>query len=159
MKLALLNLPAEDLVGQLASGAGAASGGTVDIRVKGKIENRGGAWVDLPVAVTLRNSTINFSGQKIPVKNLEIPVRVTGPLDNLGIQVNEEKLFASLSKAAGGALANKAKGMVGQELEKAAGGLMSQIGDKVGGEKTDGDSEGLLESIGGAKGLGGFLGK
>jgi uncharacterized protein (TIGR03546 family) len=159
MKIVLLNLPADDLVGQLASGEGAATGGTVDIRVKGRIENRGGAWVDLPVAVTLRNSMINFSGQKIPVKNLQIPVRVTGPLDNLGIQVNEEKLFASLSKAAGGALANKAKGIVGQELDKATGGLMSQIGDKVGGEKTDGDSEGLLESIGGAKGLGGFLGK
>jgi hypothetical protein len=164
LKVVLLNLPADDLVEQLASGAGVASGGTVDIRVEGNIEDKGGAWVDLPVAVTLRNSTINFSGQKIPIKRMEIPVRINGPLDNLGILLSEEKLFVSLSKAAGGALADKAKGMVGEELEKATSGLMSQIGEKVSGEKLSVDkagenSGGLLDGIGGAKGIGRLFGK
>jgi hypothetical protein len=102
------------------------------------------------VAVTVRNTTVKFSGQNLPIDRLEVPVRVRGPLDNLSLIVNEQAIFASLSKAAGGVLQGKAKALVTQELDKATGGLMKQA---------EGEAGGLLKGLGGKKGIGGLFGQ
>ena len=150
VKIALSNLPTDELAGQLSANPGTVSGGTVDILVEGQIEDKGGAWLDLPVAVTVRNTTVKFSGQNLPIDRLEVPVRVRGPLDNLSLIVNEQAIFASLSKAAGGVLQGKAKALVTQELDKATGGLMKQA---------EGEAGGLLKGLGGKKGIGGLFGQ
>jgi len=148
--IALTNLPTDALADQLSSKHGKVSGGTVDIRLEGNIEDRQGAWIDLPLTITANNTTVTFSGQNLPVDQLEIPVRLRGPLDNFEITVDEEAVFASLSRAAAGVLEDKAKALVSKELNKATGGLIEGAG---------GESGGLLDKIGGKKGIGGLFGR
>lgn len=136
VKLALTDLSAAGLGGQLAQ-KGALSGGAVDVTLDGEIQDRGGAWVDLPVGVTVKNAQIKFSGQDLPIKRLDVPIRLRGPLDNPAIIVNEKRLSDSLAKAAQGALKSKAKAMAKKKLK-------NKLNDKLGGK-----ADGLLDGLGG----------
>ncbi len=148
LELILRGLPAEDWVDEIsAAGGGALSGGTLDLRLDGAIEDRGGAWIDLPVAITIRDTTIRFSNQLLDIDRLEVPVRIRGPLENPSILVNEEKLFASLTRVAGEMLGNRAREIATQKIQE-------KMGDRLGDRSRE-----LLDGLGGKKGIGGLFGQ
>jgi len=150
LRLVLTDLPAEDLAGSLEALTGKVRGGKVDLRVEGDIENRNGAWIDFPVAITLKDSSVRFSGREIPIDRLDVPVQLRGPIDDLDINVNQDTLVASITKAAAGALPGVALDMVGKGMGKATGGLSDKVGEEAGG---------ILDELGGKKGIGNLFGR
>ncbi len=111
---------------------------------------RNGAWIDFPVAITLKDSSVRFSGREIPIDRLDVPVQLRGPIDDLDINVNQDTLVASITKAAAGALPGVALDMVGKGMGKATGGLSDKAGEEAGG---------ILDELGGKKGIGNLFGR
>jgi hypothetical protein len=119
-----------DAIGQQLKTAGTApiQGGTIDFEAKGTWNQGGLGTVDLPFQVTLRNTTLALPGVGKPEKidRLELPLHVTGPLDDPRILFREKDLAAALVAAGKGKLAGK----LGQELDKH---VPEDVKDQVGG--------------------------
>jgi uncharacterized protein (DUF2062 family) len=119
-----------DAIGQRLKTAGAApiQGGTIDFEAKGTWGKGGLGTVDLPFQVTLHNTMLALPGVGKPEKidHLELPLRVTGPLDDPRILFRQEDLAKALVAAGKGKLAGK----LGQELDKH---VSEDVKDKVGG--------------------------
>jgi hypothetical protein len=130
-------LPVDKVADQLAfGGTRPIQGGTIDLDGDGLWKTAGGVYVDLPLVITLKNTTIAVAGgQSTEVKELVIPVQVRGSLDNPQIIVNNEQLTKALAKAGVSAVTKKVR----DEVEKKVG---DEIKDKLGDK-----SQGLLKGI------------
>jgi hypothetical protein len=136
--LAWKGLPA-DAIGQRLKTAGAApmQGGTIDFETKGTWGADGPGTMDLPFKVTLRNTTLALPGVGKPQKidRLELPLRVTGLIDDPRVLFREEDLASALTAAGQAELAKRLdkelEGRVPDDLKKQAGGLLDKLtGDK-----------------------------
>ena len=124
-------LPADDaLSGIKLGGSQPIQGGTIDITTDGGWKNQDGEMhVNLPVTVTLKNTTVILPqlGQT-KMDSIALPVELSGPLDNPKVKV-DTKAFTDVAIEAGkGILKNK----LNTEIQK-------QLGDNV--------PEGLLDGL------------
>ncbi|MBL4576788.1 MAG: hypothetical protein JKY51_11970 [Opitutaceae bacterium] len=112
-------------------------GGTVDIFIDGTLSSTDS---NLPVTLTLHNTTFSLGGRDTKIAELAIPVTIHGPIDNPSIKVDSSQfknLFLSAGKAE---LSNR----LSDELQK-----------QLGGESKEGqDGKDAVSNL-----LGGFLKK
>jgi len=129
-----------DAIGRQLKVAGTAPirGGTIDLAAKGTWGAGGPGTIDLPFQVTLHDTTLALPGVDKPQKidHLELPLRVTGALDDPRILFREEDLAAALVAAGRAELADKVgkkiDEYVPEDVKKQAGGLLDRL---KGGEK------------------------
>lgn len=143
LQLHLRGLPADAIGQQLgaATGTPPIRGGTVDVDASGTWTRGAAAWIDLPLSVTVRDSTIAIPGaQPTQVSTLVIPIGVRGPMDDPRIVIEDKALADALVKAGAGELADRVQGELGNAIGKVGGKENEPVGDTI------------------KKGLGGLLG-
>jgi uncharacterized protein (TIGR03546 family) len=150
-------LPVDRIADSLSvGGQSPVSGGTLDVELDGRWAG-GVGHLDLPLAVTLHDSTLHLGGRDAKVASFTLPIGLRGPLDGLRLTIDDDHLVEAL-KAAGAAelsrrvdeerdkLMEKASEKVGEELDqaldKAAGkaaekGIGDALGGLLGGKKKD----------------------
>jgi uncharacterized protein (TIGR03546 family) len=95
------------------------SGGTIDIAMEGTIQTTAGTYINLPLQVTLHNSTVNIHGiGPTQIKKLMFPLEIRGPLDNPRITIDNSKLSDAFVRAGAGILTGKLKGEADKLFEK-----------------------------------------
>lgn len=121
------------------------SGGTFDIDIDGNWSQKGVGYINLPLVVTLHDTTITAPGAKASkVQKLVLPIGLRGPFDNPTIMLDDRAMVDALVAAGADELAGRARA----ELREKVGDV---LGDKVGddvkkrlGDDVGGAIEGLL---------------
>ncbi len=122
-------LDVDSIANSLSKGNKPISGGTMDLAMKGTIRTSGGTYIDLPMQVTLHNTTIAISGAgSSPVSELTIPLGLRGPIDNPRIFLDDTQLADALVAAGAGILAKEVRGRADELIE----GAVSDIDIKKG---------------------------
>ena len=77
------NLEVDTVAGDLAvKETRLLEGGTIDLELKGAWSRSGVGYIDLPLNITVRNSTLSLPGAgSTEVSNLELPIGIRGALD------------------------------------------------------------------------------
>ena len=139
-------LSVEKIAGNLSGdGAPPMAGGTMDVSLQGTIGTTGGVYLDLPMQVTLHNTTMSIGGKSVPVDRFTIPLGLRGPLDNLRIRIDDAKFAEALKAAGAGILAAEARKRTDEAIDKALSKV--DLGKKVPGL----DLGKLLGDLGGKK--------
>ncbi len=114
-------LPVDSISDNLgAGGVAPIAGGTMDIALQGNIETRGGTYIDLPLQITLHNTTVTVAGAgSAPVDMLTITLGLRGPIDSPRIRLDGTKLADALVAAGAGGLANEVRGRADQMIQEA----------------------------------------
>ncbi len=116
-------------------------GGEIDLASEGLWR---GGYVELPLNITLRNSTISVPGAgSRQVELMILPLGLRGPLDNPAIMIDNDALAQALIDAGAEQLVDEATDRIGQEVRE-------KIGEKVGeelGEKVGEEGGKLLEGL------------
>ncbi|MFQ5965197.1 MAG: hypothetical protein ACE5KZ_13060 [Candidatus Scalinduaceae bacterium] len=95
------------------------AGGTIDVEMEGAFQTTAGTYLDLPMQVTLHNTTVTLPGSgSVKVEKLQFPLEIRGPLDNPRITVDNSKLADALVQAGTDVLTGKLKGEANKLLEK-----------------------------------------
>lgn len=124
-------VPVDDVAGLLARDGRPApiAGGTVDFAGTANYAP-GPGTIDLPLNLTLRDTTVTVAGRANRVSNFSLPVGVSGPLDSPALKI-EAAALTRLAGAAGRAvIEDKAREAVGER----AGGLLEGF---LGGRKKE----------------------
>jgi uncharacterized protein (TIGR03546 family) len=150
IKFAYRGLDADSIAESLASGGTKPiSGGTIDVQLDGEIDTTGGATIDMPLTITLHNTTIAVAGAgSAPIEEMTIPLSLRGPIDNPRLRLDDTKLADALVAAGAGILANEVRG----RADKAIGDALSNVKMKEGLPNLDlgkGLGKGLGEGLGG----------
>ncbi|MCH8822250.1 MAG: hypothetical protein IH984_01965 [Planctomycetes bacterium] len=147
--VSLSNLSADKIAQELIfAGTPLMKGGTIDVLAKGSWSRGAGGTIDLPLTTTIRNTKLSIAGRgEVDIKELIIPIAVSGTLDNPRITIEEKALTDALVKAGASKLTAELKGKLDDKL-------------KDSGIKLPGDLGKDLEGAGDAfkKGLGGLFG-
>ncbi len=145
LKFQLHNFPIDAIASQLAfAGSPPFSGGTMDVVADGTWLGGAAGSVDLPLIVTLRNTTLSLAGRTASkIDQLIIPIGVRGPIDDPRITIDDQALTDALVKAGASELAAELQGELDEELKGAGielpGGLGKELGNLFGGKKDDDD--------------------
>ena len=138
-------LPVDKIAEDLGSaGARPISGGTMDVALQGTVRTRGGTYIDLPLQVTLHNTTVAVGGQSAPVDQLTVPLSLRGPIDSPRIRIDDSALADALAAAGAGILAEEVRGRADDLIQEAV---------------SDVDLEEAVPGIDLKKGLGDIVGK
>ncbi|MBF0444515.1 MAG: hypothetical protein HQL68_02935 [Magnetococcales bacterium] len=129
IKLLVKNLDTDKVVSQLSDSNPILTGGSFNVAINGAIENRGGgAYLNLPLNVTLHNTSLTISGQNsVPVKRFDLPLTLRGPLDNPSIIVDQNGFKEAIKKAGKGVVKQRLK----KELDKQIKGQGKKLLDKL----------------------------
>jgi len=110
----------------------ALSGGTIDLASKGTWTAGGG--IEMPFQVTLIGTTLSLGGRSETIDRLELPLRVSGSLDDPRVLFRDEDLKQALIGAGKKELANRASA----EIDK-------HVPDDI--KKKLGDTGGLFDKL------------
>lgn len=88
-------------------------GGSMDISGEGAIDE---GIIDLPITVTLKQTTLSAFGATVPVDGLPIQVRVYGPLDNPKLAIPEEALKEAIQSGGKKQIQNLIEDRAGESL-------------------------------------------
>ena len=137
--------------------------GTIDINLAGSWAQKGVGYIDMPLQVTLHDTTIALPGTKpAPIREMMIPIGLRGPMDNPAIFLDDQLLADALLQAGATELANRAQAeadkLAGKATEELREKLGEQLGDKageiIGEDMLDDATKDLGEGVGDAlKGL------
>jgi len=109
------------------------AGGHMDLAMRGKIRTQGGIYIDLPLLVTLNNTTVTVPGVgSTKVKKLELPLGVRGRLSSPRVSLDHKALKAALMKAGADMLAGRLKGKTGMAIEEGKKTAKDALGGKIG---------------------------
>ena len=89
-------------------------GGRMDITGKGVID---GGILDLPLTVTLRDTTLSAFGTSLPMDEFPLQVRLYGPLDNPRLSIPKEALEEAVKSGGKKKLENLIKEKAGDDLK------------------------------------------
>lgn len=89
-------------------------GGTLDVAGEGTID---GGLLELPLTVTLRNTTLTAFGTALPVDAFPIQVRVYGPLDRPSLSLPKDALEEAIKAGGKKKLENLIKDKAGEQLK------------------------------------------
>jgi len=140
----LRDLPVDEFASSITvNGSRVVQGGTMDVLLRGGWAGGIPGHIDLPMRVTLRDSTIRIpeAGEAM-VKEFALPIGLRGPLDDLGIAIDDKALADALVKAGADALAGKVQARAQEEIDRATGKVTEKIKEKVG--ESVGDALGNL---------------
>ncbi len=148
LKFQLRNFPIDTIASQLAfAGSPPFSGGTMDVVADGTWLGGAAGSVDLPLIVTLRNTTLSLAGRTATnIDELVLPIGVRGPIDNPRITIDDQALTDALVKAGASELAGQLQGEIDKQLEGVGIKLPGELGDT--GEAI---KKGLSDLLGGKK--------
>ncbi len=133
--------------------------GTIDINLAGSWGQKGVGYIDLPLQVTLHDTTIAMPGMKpAPVRQLLIPIGLRGPMDNPAIFLDDQLLADALLQAGASELASRAQAeadkLAGKATDELREKLGEELGDKLGDDLLNDASKKIGDDVGGAlKGL------
>lgn len=131
IELAWKGLPGDAIGSRLkVAGAKPLRGGTIDFSTKGTWRRTG--EVDLPFDVVLNGTTLEIpgTGRAERIERLQLPLRVSGPLDDPRVLFREQDLAKALLDAGKKDLAKR----LGEKLPEGLGDV-GGILDKIGGKK------------------------
>jgi hypothetical protein len=113
-------LPVDSVAGNIrAGGAKPMSGGTMDVALQGTMSTSGGTYIDLPLQVTLHDTTVTIGGNSAPVEKLTIPLGLRGPIDSPRIHIDDKTLADALVAAGANALASEVRGRADEMIKDA----------------------------------------
>ena len=141
LDFALRGLDVDRVAGSLKLGGGRpVGGGTYDV----KLDGGWSPWaLDLPLRVTLRDTTLAVGGKSRKVSELPLTVDLSGPMDAPSLGVDRDGLARAMVDAGLDEAADRLRGEAGRAIDKATGGLGGDAGKAVG--------EGLKGLLGGKK--------
>lgn len=128
------------------------SGGTMDVDLRGKWSGAGVGDLNLPLRVTLRDTTLTIprAGSQ-PVKEFKLALGLRGPMDNPRIHIDQKQLADALAAAGADRLASHVRGeadrAVAEAKDKASKKVEEKLGGKLGdaiGDKAKGALDGLM---------------
>jgi len=90
-------------------------GGSMDIVGEGAIDN---AVLDIPLTVTLKDTTLSAFGQSLPLDELPLQVRIHGPMDQPKLDIPKDALENAMKKGGQKAVENLILEKSGEELKK-----------------------------------------
>lgn len=109
------------------------SGGSMDVAINANLTDLSN--IDVPLFVTLRDSTLSISGAgQAKVSQFKLPIGLKGELDNPRVAINGEALAEALAQAGAAELANRVKGEAGKVVDKALEDVKGKVGDQIGDE-------------------------
>lgn len=108
------NLLVEDLESEIARDL-PMEGGTLDIAGSGTIDN---AILNLPLKVTLQDTTLKAFGTTVPLDQLPIEVTVTGPLDRPNLKIPTDALEKAVKQGAQNTIEGLIQDQAGEKLKK-----------------------------------------
>lgn len=124
IEFAYRGLPIDSIAENLSSsGVKPIAGGTMDVTLNGTIRTTGRTYIDLPLQITLHNTTITVSGKSALVDRLTIPLALRGPIDNPRIQLDDSKFAEALIAAGANALASEVRGRADELIQGAVSGV------------------------------------
>ncbi|MCF7708656.1 MAG: hypothetical protein K9N52_07145 [Verrucomicrobia bacterium] len=140
-----LGLPADSIAGVLRSGdERLIGGGTIDLNARGQLFFTDRTTMDIPLNVTLRNTTLSVGGSRdVKVDRFDFNIGIRGELASPGIYFDSESFFEGLAKAGvnrvAGELKDKVQEEVGDEIKKRMGeqggsifrGVLDNLGERV----------------------------
>ncbi|MFT5688446.1 MAG: hypothetical protein ACI8PQ_001285 [Planctomycetota bacterium] len=160
LSMSLLNLDVDKFGGGITiDGQPLAQGGSLDIELDGSFL-RGN--VDLPLALTLRNSTLMVPGYKpTQVESFSLPVGMSGPLNSPQLTINDDALIDALVAAGKDEMARRVREEVDGRVDEARDELEGRLQDELQERGLDlenlpGGAGEALDRAGGA--LGGLFG-
>jgi uncharacterized protein (TIGR03546 family) len=105
------------------------AGGTLDLLLDGGWAGGQVGQLDLPLKVTLKDSTLHIGGHKQKVSKFKLELGLKGPLDNPAITLDDDGLAQALKDAGAAELSKK----VDEQKAKAEDKVKEAINDKLGG--------------------------
>jgi uncharacterized protein (TIGR03546 family) len=135
VNLAVNGLNADIIGSQLIAIGGQAplSGGAMDVAINANLTDLSN--IDVPLYVTLRDSTLSFAGAgQARVSEFKLPIGLKGELDNPRIAIDGDALAQALAQAGAAELANRVKGEAGKVVDKALEDVKDKVGDQIGDE-------------------------
>lgn len=118
--LSMKGLSVDSMMAKVKTGASApVRGGTMDFAIKGSLMTSLGqaTQLDLPLQLTLRDTTFALSGTKeTKVEQLLLPIGIRGPVDQPSIQLDDQALAKALVAAGKQELANFVSAQAGKLL-------------------------------------------
>ena len=133
------------------------SGGTLDLELDGSWDAGRVGWIDLPLTVTLRNTTLTVEGiEPTPIEALVLPITLRGPIDAPRIRFDRSTFFDAVAEAGKRELANRLRAKAAEELNDLAQSLGEdlpvQLEDLGGlGQKVPGEAQKALGRLLGGK--------
>lgn len=141
--LARRGMPADSVSSALSVGGDqpVLAGGTIDAVIQGAFRP---GWIDLPLDVLLRNSTVTLPGAgSAKVSELRLPIGVKGPMDAPGLSIDAQAWGQAFAQAGATQLANELRGKVEEEVQEEVERAKEKIRDRVDEEIGDKVREGL----------------
>jgi len=121
LQLAFAKLDVDTMFANVkTSGAAPVRGGTMDLGITGSIARQKGApvVVDLPVSVTMRDTTFALAGAKeTKIDSLTLPLALKGPVTRPSVSIEDKALADALVKAGKQELANFVNAQAGKLLK------------------------------------------
>ena len=90
-------------------------GGTMDISGDGTIDN---GVLDVPLKVTLKNTTVNAFGTELPLNNFPLEIKLYGPMEDPNLKIPTDALKNAATEAGKSKVENLIKEKGGDELKK-----------------------------------------
>ncbi len=124
------------------------SGGTIDLLLDGAWSDQGVGTLDLPLRVTLNDTTLRLpgTGEEADVDEFTLPITLRGPIDNPAITIDDDALADALLQAGADELANRARDeidkAVGEEAGEAVNEATKRLRDMFPGRKKDDGDDG-----------------
>jgi uncharacterized protein (TIGR03546 family) len=119
LKIRYDNLAVEELEEQVGKDL-PMEGGSMDISGEGTID---GGLIDLPLTVTLNNSTLNAFGSSLPMDGFPIEVRIHGTLDNPKLAIPQDAIQEAVKAGGKKQIENLIKEQGGDKLNETLKGL------------------------------------
>ena len=124
-------LSVDDALARLELGGKAPlSGGTLDLSIDGAWSDGEIGWIDLPLKVTVRDTTLTMEGvEETELEKLVLPIGLSGPIDSPRVRFDASDFTDALADAGRDELARKVRGKLGDELEEAGIELPEELED------------------------------
>ncbi|HTE05367.1 MAG TPA: hypothetical protein VK824_04155, partial [Planctomycetota bacterium] len=140
--------PVDRIAGQLrVGGEPPIAGGTLDVDLDGRWSG-GVGRIDLPLSVTLHDSTMHLGGRDAKVSSFTLPIGLRGPLDDLAISIDDEHLVEALKAAGAAELSRRVDEEKAKLMEKAG----DEVNEKLGDALDKAADKGLGDKLGGLLG-------
>ncbi len=121
LQLGIKNLEVDAVFANIkTSGAAPVRGGTLDLAIAGSLQQQQGAplAIDLPVSVTMRNTTFAIAGTKeTKIDALTLPLVLKGPVTRPSVSIEDKALADALMKAGKQELAGFVNAQAGKLLK------------------------------------------
>lgn len=106
------------------------AGGTLDLTLRGSVDtaHAGGTWIDLPLEVAMKGTSLVLDGQRTPLDELRMPIGLKGPLAAPSVAVDTAAFTDALVAQGRVELANRVRA----EAAKWLPGQIGEFGDAAG---------------------------